>query len=342
MYNENLKKKQKEMIDLLPGKNKILIDISSMYPEDILSAVDLVDNEIDTIVLLNFDVWRYFDFEDAIFNRKNKTIVITNLGYTSEKRTSKSYIISWPAFYFLRKVNQNFNVKEENLKFGFSCLNYKPALHRLLLGYELHKRGLIDKIIFTQSWSKDTKLGTGVLMEIESLVDFNEYTDILPICFAESDIPQDKDNWVNWSRNLAHPAYTDAYCNIVTETEVCEIPFNQNINLPIVTEKSYKPFITKQVPIFLAAKGHISYLKSLGFECMETLLPQNYDQFDMKDKISAVVAVVERGKEYIRDFYFSHTREIEHNAELVRSDKVEKIILQNIKDIINVNSQTNN
>jgi hypothetical protein len=338
MYNINLEKKQKEMIDLLPGESKRLIDTSSMYPEDILTAIDLVDSEVDTIVLLNFDVWRYFNFEDAIFNRTNKTIVIANLSYTSEKRTSKSYIISWPAFYFLRELDQEFYLKEENLKFGYSCLNHNPILHRLLLGYELHKKGLIDNIIFTQSWTDDMPLGPSELMEVESLVNFNKYKDILPIVFATSDIPQDKNNWVTWSRNLLHPAYTDAYCNIVTETDMCEIPLNRNINLPIVTEKSYKPFITKQIPIFLAAKGHIQYLKSLGFECMETLLPQNYDQFDMKDKINAIVDVVGKGKEYIRDFYFSHIKEIEHNAELVRSDKVEKIILQNIKDIINVNS----
>jgi hypothetical protein len=339
MYNINLEKKQKEMIDLIPGKNKTLIDISSMYLEDILNAIDIVNDEVDTIVLLNFDVWRYFNFEDIIFNRKNKTIVITNLGYVSEKRTSKSYIISWPVFYFLRKLDQNFYLKEENLKFGFSCLNRKPALHRLLLGYELYKTGLINDIIFTQNWTKDMQLGPGELIELESLVDFNKYKDTLPMIFDKVDIPQDKATRPDtWGQILLHPAYTDAYCNIVTETEMCEIPFNQNINLPMVTEKSYKPFIAKQIPIFLAAKGHIQYLKSLGFECMETLLPQNYDQFDIKDKINSIVGVVGRGKEYIRDFYFSHIKEIEHNAELVKSDKVEKIILQNIKDITNANS----
>ena len=133
---------------------------------------------------------------------------------------------------------------------------------------------------------------------------------------------------------IDHPAYIDAYCNIVTESECEEWPYCRNINLPIITEKTNKPFITKQIPLFLAARGHLKYLKGLGFEVMEDLLPSGYDEMPALQKINSIVNLVSKGKEFIQDYYFSHLKEIQHNYELVNSDKVEQVILQRIKDFL--------
>ena len=89
-----------------------------------------------------------------------------------------------------------------------------------------------------------------------------------------------------------------------------------------------------QVPVMLAAQGHIAYFKSLGFEMMEDLLPAEFDQMNVPQKIDTVVALVSKGKEFIEDFYFSHLKEIQHNYQLINSEKVEKSILQNIKNIL--------
>jgi hypothetical protein len=132
-----------------------------------------------------------------------------------------------------------------------------------------------------------------------------------------------------------HAAYRDAYCNIATESECEEFPYYRDINLPVITEKSYKPFASRQIPIWLAARGHLNYLKGLGFEVMEDLLPNNYDNLQTPDKVMAIVELVKQGTEFIKDFYFSHTREIQHNYELFNSDVVEKLIVQRITDTIN-------
>ena len=67
---------------------------------------------------------------------------------------------------------------------------------------------------------------------------------------------------------------------------------------------------------------------------MESILPDGYDQFSALEKIDAIVNLIGQGTEYIRNFYFSHIREIEHNARLIHSTQVDELILQQIKDIL--------
>jgi len=52
-------------------------------------------------------------------------------------------------------------------------------------------------------------------------------------------------------------------------------------------------------------------------------------------KVDAIVSTVAKGHEFAKDFYFSHLPEIQHNYELVNSDKVDNLILQRIKDMLN-------
>ena len=324
-----------KLLSLLPGERKIALNIGSLVPEDIFKKLSSLTDNFDTIVLLNGDVWRYFEIENDIFcfpGFENKNVFLSNLGYTSEIRGFNKWKISWPFFYFNRTLKNQFDLKDTNLKYGYSCLNLRPALHRVILGYKLYKKDLLKDVILTQHWDDTVnKFYTDNLAELEQFDDFDKYKNLFPIVWGESDIPGN----LSISSEMNHPAaYTQAYCNIVTESEICELPFGRDINLPIITEKSYKPFIAKQIPIFLAAKGHIKYLKSLGFECMESILPDGYDQFSALEKIDAIVNLIGQGTEYIRNFYFSHIREIEHNARLIHSTQVDELILQQIKDIL--------
>ena len=68
---------------------------------------------------------------------------------------------------------------------------------------------------------------------------------------------------------------------------------------------------------------------------MEELLPAGYDDMPFLQKVDAVVSTVEKGREFAKDFYFDHLPEIQHNYQLVNSDKVENLILQRIKDMLN-------
>jgi hypothetical protein len=333
-----------KLLPILPGANKKVISVGSRLPSEIMRILDNFKSDCDTVVLTNGDVWRYFSAEEEIFNHPNlanKNVFLTSMGYTNEYRGNNHWHISFPFFYFNRQIIP-FAEKSQNLERGFGCLNHRPALHRLILGTKLFKNDLLKHMIFTQSQynRRDQKSGdlavNGLESEILSAISgFDEYKKCLPIIWDHDDY----DKWLvrgnEFRESCEHPAYTDTYCNIVTEAECEEIPYSDNVNLPVVTEKSYKPFIAGQIPIMLAAQGHVAYFKSLGFEMMEDLLPKDYDKINTLEKIDAIINVVANGTEYIKDFYFSHLNEIKHNYDLVSSDKVDNLILQNIKDIIN-------
>ena len=329
------------LMGILPGNTKKYISIGSMLPHEILKIIDHVTDSVDTVILGNGDVWRYFDSQQEIFdhpNLQNKNVFVQTLGYKNTKINDRCWILSYPIFYWgMQKSVDQFVAKSRNLEYGFSCLNNSNNIHRTLLGYWLNKSTLLGDIIFSQNILDDGYAITRVNQDakILGLDNFEEYKNLLPIRAQMEIIPEGQE--FRGDHNYVvptHPAYTQAYCNIVTESECEEYPYSRNINLPVVTEKSYKPFMSGQVPVMLAAQGHIAYFKSLGFEMMEDLLPAEFDQMNVPQKIDTVVALVSKGKEFIEDFYFGHLKEIQHNYQLINSEKVEKSILQNIKNIL--------
>ena len=330
------------LLNILPGASKKIIGISSQFPEDILKTLDQITDTVDTVLLTNGDVWRYFDVRDEIFNHPNlqdKNVFLQTLGYTNTKFDAKCWEISYPLYYLrMEKAMDPFVAKPSNLKHGFSCLNNNNNMHRTLLGYWLYKNNLLDDIIFSQNIVDGGHAIARVSQDAEilNLKNFEEYKNLLPIRAQMEIIPVGQE--IREAHNLfgtpTHPAYTKAYCNIVTESECEEYPYNRNINLPVITEKSYKPFMAGQIPIMFAARGHIAYLKGLGFEMMEDLLPMGYDQMPVLQKIENIIIMVAKGKDFIEDFYFNHLREIKHNYELFNSTKVEELVIKRIKDIL--------
>ena len=330
------------LLNILPGGSKKLINIGSQFPEDILKILDQLTDPVDTVLLTNGDVWRYFDARDEIFDHPNlqdKNIFLQTLGYTNTKVNARCWEISYPLYHWkMEKSSSPFISKFSGLAYGFSCLNNSNNMHRTLLGYNLYINNLLNDIIFSQNIVDNgyaiSRVGQDA--EILNLENFEEYKNLLPIRAQMETIPVGQE--IREAHNLfgtpTHPAYTKAYCNIVTESECEEYPYNRNINLPVITEKSYKPFMAGQIPIMFAARGHTAYLKGLGFEMMEDLMPVGYDQMNIPQKISTIVAIVSKGKDLIEDFYFNHLREIKHNYELINSNKVDDLVLQNIKDII--------
>ena len=330
------------LLGILPGKVAQL-EIGSKFPTDIIKLLDQYNKPFDTMVLTNGDVWRYFDSRDLIFNHpklKHKKVFIHNCGYDNIKFSENNYEIAVPIHYWPRlRLSNSFSPKSNNLNYGFSCLNNRASIDRLILGYNFYINNLLDKIIFSQNLIDSVNSINRVIQDF-SFDNFDEFLKLLPIrILSEADRDQlvDFRNFKGviggWA-NQPHPAFDDAYCQIYVESECEEYPYTRNINLPIMTEKSHKPFIARQLPVALAARGHLAYLKGLGFETFDDLLSTGYDDMQTLEKIDCIVQLVKKGNDFIKDYYFNHLREIQHNYELVNSDKVEDLILERIKDII--------
>lgn len=89
-----------------------------------------------------------------------------------------------------------------------------------------------------------------------------------------------------------------------------------------------------QIPLFLAAPGHMAYLESLGFEVFWDLVPQGYDLMSTQHKVQAIVDLVARGPEWIEQFYWAHLPAIQHNWAWIQSGQVERRLIDSIQQLI--------
>jgi hypothetical protein len=327
------RKLSRELELIFLNNTTVTQSVGAWLPNQLEQFLNTFTQPCDTLLLLD-ELWRYPESIEIVLNHsnlKNKNVFIVTTGYQNKQIGPRTWMISWP-IYFLHSLNSptDFLTKPANLNFGFNCLNNGTQVHRILLGYQLYQRRLLDQVMFTQN-----NQGPLNALILDTFPNMEEYKKLLPIQLPDTNDTTSKNAFQN-AKNLApyvyHYSHQNSYCNIVTESETDGFPYQ--LPLEIITEKSYKPFVAKQVPIMLAGRGHIAYLKSLGFEMMEDLLPSNYDYMWTDQKISAIVDVVARGTDFIKEFYIDHMREINHNHKLWFSGKIKQTILQRICDIV--------
>jgi hypothetical protein len=76
---------------------------------------------------------------------------------------------------------------------------------------------------------------------------------------------------------------SDAFWHIVTET----VFYYNKLHL---TEKIFKPIVSKQPFMLLAAPGNLAYLKSYGFKTFDSIIDESYDSIQDNDlRTEAVV-----------------------------------------------------
>jgi len=77
----------------------------------------------------------------------------------------------------------------------------------------------------------------------------------------------------------------DSFWHVVTET----VFYYDKLHL---TEKIFKPIVSKQPFMLLAAPGNLAYLKSYGFKTFDSVIDESYD--DIKDPDQRIDAVVDQ------------------------------------------------
>ena len=98
---------------------------------------------------------------------------------------------------------------------------------------------------------------------------------------ASADIPRNIDSWMG--PDYPQPPNIDAFWHVVTET----VFYYDKLHL---TEKIFKPIVSKQPFMLLAAPGNLAYLKSYGFKTFDLVIDESYDNIVDNDlRIEAVV-----------------------------------------------------
>jgi len=96
---------------------------------------------------------------------------------------------------------------------------------------------------------------------------------------ASANIPRTLQGW--WPNN--DQPNVDAFWHVVTET----VFYYDKLHL---TEKIFKPIVSKQPFMLLAAPGNLAYLKSYGFKTFDSVIDESYDLIQDNDlRIQAVV-----------------------------------------------------
>jgi hypothetical protein len=98
---------------------------------------------------------------------------------------------------------------------------------------------------------------------------------------ASADIPRTIDSYIG--PGYHKPADVDAFWHVVTET----VFYYDKLHL---TEKIFKPIVSKQPFMLLAAPGNLAYLKSYGFKTFDSVIDESYDLIQDNDaRVEAVV-----------------------------------------------------
>lgn len=217
---------------------------------------------------------------------KNKSLI--NIIYSP-------FLFSWN-FHFINEkqnVNDFFDSPKEK---KFICLNRLTREHRMVLTYELHKRGLVDSAYY--SFFRNVNYVNGLGSELENITHiFRDSTGLSSVQqfeilnYINTNVKNLYVDNINPHENKAATLLTDyinkSYLYVVTETFFYETEV-------FLTEKIIKPIITGS-PFILVGPAHgLAVLKEFGFKTFSGIIDESYDAIiNPKKRMKRLVQIIE-------------------------------------------------
>jgi hypothetical protein len=144
------------------------------------------------------------------------------------------------------------------------------------------------------------------------------------------------------SMNTLFPGHVDAYCNLVME---------HSMEIEILSEKSFKPFVAKQIPVYLAHTGACNMLTKLGFDLFYDFVDHaRYDSIsqDSPSRYPPVLAWMKRIEQvhqlldnlYTTNFtdFINDTgvkQRLEKNCDHFYSNNIDLLCIERINQLLN-------
>lgn len=224
----------------------------------------------------------------------------------------------------------------KNKEFFFLCHNKTMKPHRILTLSYLHKHGLLNdtnwsnlqSMLYKKMYSDDIGgmknnffdeiLDNNEYLEMKTHIDFvtqedmkkSKYEDYMTWHYINERGAPSKGQWGNY---YEPKTYETSYINITTESTF-ERPGSIH-----VTEKSYIPFHSYQIPIIFATHGHINAMrKRYGFDFFDDII--NHDDYDSEPDnklrfqkvVKAITTLYSRKKDII-EFYNNNYERLHQN-----------------------------
>lgn len=241
--------------------------------------------------------WKYLEFFlKALKYPKNCTYLLHgNFRYPKVNKFFEynpvSYFHSnWPQIHEITKYNP---INTQNL---FLCYNRLARFHRIILVAELIKEGLFEKgIISFRKIETKNLIEKFTYHERLDLIDSVDKLEKLTPLELEYDLMKE-----NPVYKLTNEHHEHTFLSLVTETitqlEVKGKFESSPINTPIFfSEKTWKPISIGQPFIILASKGHLDFLKKLGYKTFSNWWSEEYDNIDdVHIKIKLIIEELQR------------------------------------------------
>lgn len=196
----------------------------------------------------------------------------TRYQYWNESVPDKTF---FPGWYFVLRNHAKTRMYDtykfpDDRNYNFSCCNMANLRKEKIYNYiECFRRRRFDwyLTIYDHPHAAISKKNIAELCSLPQ-----EHIDIWNSSIKHA-IPEYRYDLENEEILCAHstifPGHTDAYCNLVME---------HTMEFECLSEKSFKPFIAKQIPVYVASLGAAQAISMLGFDIFYDFIDHNkYD-----------------------------------------------------------------
>lgn len=162
--------------------------------------------------------------------------------------------------YLITSANRNFNNGRPGKIYNYQLLKTKTYFNKIL----------ITKFKSIEPFEDNAILEIDADMLANFLLDYNEW----------DTLNYDQLDLVTSMGQIDLDVYSKSLFHLVAETRMAE---------QILSEKTYKIFLVKQIPIMCAAQHSVQHLRDIGFDMFDDIIDHTYDQIsNWKERITAM------------------------------------------------------
>jgi hypothetical protein len=256
---------------------------------------------------------------------KSQGLLDRVLFLTGDCNLVEDQVVFLPTLMLHRSLEYSAYTFNDNLKrdYKISCLNRIPRGHKFYTYYKL--------------LTKDS-----VILSFNGLTDSNSKEPIsyddpwyynLPKKLKEQlkNVPRYKESFPEdntWANDLTpnHPAFSNTYLNIVTET---------NSRSAFYSEKICKPLASNQFFLMSSGMGSLRGLRQLGVDCFDDVFDNHsYENLEnFVDRIDAMISILDSLYPDLESIYADYFGRIKSNQEYFLSDSFRQKLISPLKEM---------
>jgi hypothetical protein len=238
----------------------------------------------------------------------------------------------------LPTVNQHIDYKRKNFNSIklYNAFQKRTRPHRIWLYKELYVNNLLeDGIVSMNSFDIRNSYYEG------KTIDQNLYKELiknLPL-FPQQDLTnEEKLEFVGdcadiFAKKLNFQPTLDSWISIISEASYAE-------STCFISEKTFKPIISKHPFILYGNKKSLKYLKDLGYKTFEGFIDESYDDMDSWKRLEKIINLLKefKTKKNMLEWYESQRFILDHNFENLKNNSITKLP----ESVLKINQYINN